>query len=198
MTLTDLSQLQITCTIAEADVGQIQVGQPAVITLNAITTQKFAGAVVSVGTSGTSSSGVVTYPVTLDLLNPTSQVLAGMSASVSIVTQQVDDVLVVPSSAVTTIGKTGSVTLVSGSKQTRVPVVIALAGIVDHRRLRQPEGRRQGAPADGDHHPEHVELRGRAPWAARTGGLGGGLGRLSGGGGFGGFGGGSFSFRGGG
>jgi multidrug efflux pump subunit AcrA (membrane-fusion protein) len=195
MTLTDLSQLQITCTIAEADVSKIQVGQPAVITLNAITTQKFTGTVVSVGTSGTSSSGVVTYPVTLDLVDPTSQVLAGMSASVSIVTQQVDDVLVVPSSAVTSVGKTGSVTVVSGSKQTRVPVVIALAGssttgVYGNLKV----GDKVLLPTVTI--TPNTSSSGTGTLGGSTT-FGGGLGRLSGGGGFGGFGGGggSFSFR---
>jgi len=198
MTLTDLSQLQITCTIAEADVSQIQVGQPAVITLNAITGKEFAGSVVSVGTSGTSSSSVVTYPVTLDLLDPTSQVLVGMSASVSIVTQQVDDVLVVPSSAVTSTGKTGSVTLVSGAKQTRVPVVIALAGtsttgIYGDLKV----GDKVLLPTVTITPNSSSTSTGSGTLGGGTSGFGGAA-RL-GGGGFGGFGGGGgFSFRGGG
>jgi len=132
MTLTNLGQLVITCDIAEADVGQVKVFQPATVTLNALSNQQFAAIVTSVGTTGTTSSNVVTFPVTLTLTNPSGEVKVGMSASVSIVTQQLDNVLVVPSSAVNgsgTAGSTGSVTLVSSKgTQTRVPVVVGLQG----------------------------------------------------------------------
>ncbi len=129
MTLTDLSQLQVTCDVAEADVGEIKVGQIATISLSALSSQQFAATVTAVGTTGTSSSSVVTFPVTLTLTNPSSGVKVGMSASVTIVTNQIDDVLVVPSSAVTGSSKTGSVTKVSSNgTKTTVSVVIGLQG----------------------------------------------------------------------
>jgi len=129
MTLTDLSQLDITCDIAEADVGQIKVGQTATVTLDALSGQGFAATVSAINPNGTSSSSVVTFPVTLTLDNPSSAVKVGMSANVTIVTDQIDDVLVVPSSAVTGTGKTGAVTTESSKgTKTRVPVVIGLQG----------------------------------------------------------------------
>jgi len=129
MTLTDLSQLDITCDIAEADVGQIKVGQAATVTLDALSGQGFAATVSAINPTGTSSSSVVTFPVTLTLDNPSSAVKVGMSANVTIVTDQLDDVLVVPSSAVTGSGKTGAVTTESPKGiKTRVPVVIGLQG----------------------------------------------------------------------
>ena len=81
MTLADLSQLEITCDIAEADVGDIHQGDAATVTLNALTGQKFAATVAAVSPTGTTSDDVVTYPVTLTLQDPTSAVKPGMSAS---------------------------------------------------------------------------------------------------------------------
>ena len=59
MTLTDLSQLEVTCDIAEADVGDIA-GVAGRLTLNALTGKEFAVHVASVATSGPPRSGVVT------------------------------------------------------------------------------------------------------------------------------------------
>jgi macrolide-specific efflux system membrane fusion protein len=129
MTLTDLTQLDVTCDIAEADVGQVKVGQTATVTLDALSGQGFAATVSAINPTGTSSSSVVTFPVTLTLDNPSSAVKVGMSANVTIITDQLDDVLVVPSSAVTGSGKTGSVTVESSKGvRTQVPVVIGLQG----------------------------------------------------------------------
>jgi len=129
MTISDLGQLVVSCTVAEADIGQVKVGETAVVSLNALSNQEFAAAVTAVGTTGTTSSNVVTFPVTLTITSPSSDVKVGMSASVTIVTQQLDNVLVVPSSAVTGAGRSASVTVVSSKgKQTRVPVVVGLVG----------------------------------------------------------------------
>jgi macrolide-specific efflux system membrane fusion protein len=85
--------------------------------------------VASVAPIGTTSNDVVTYPVTLTLDSPSATVKPGMSADVAIVTQSLNDVLAVPTSAVTGTGKTGSVEVrtAKGTKK-RVPVVIAVAG----------------------------------------------------------------------
>ena len=129
MTLADLSQLDVTCDVAEADIGAIVRGQAATIVLHALPGVAFAATVASVGQVGSTSGGVVTFPVTLALQDPTSAVKLGMSATVSIVTASVHDVLAVPSSAVHGTGKTGTVTVRSGrGVDSRVMVVIGLAG----------------------------------------------------------------------
>jgi multidrug efflux pump subunit AcrA (membrane-fusion protein) len=129
MTLTDLAQLEVTCDVAEADVGAIHQGQTGTVSLDALTGQEFAATVASVAPIGTTSSDVVTYPVTMTLEDPSSAVKPGMSANVTIVTSSVDDALAVPSSAVSGGGKTGTVTVRSAKGvETRVPVVVELVG----------------------------------------------------------------------
>ena len=129
MTLTDLSQLDVTCDMAEANIGAILQGQPATVSLNALSGHEFAATVASVAQIGTTSGGVVTFPVTLALQHPTSAVKPGMSATVTIVTSSVDNVLAVPSSAVHGTGKMGTVTVRSAKGvESRVTVVIGLAG----------------------------------------------------------------------
>lgn len=129
MTLADLSQLDVTCDVAEANIGAIRQGQPATVSLNALPGREFAATVASVAPIGAASGGVVTFPVTLALRQPTSAVKPGMSATVTIVTSSVNDVLAVPSSAVHGTGKMGTVTVRSAKGlDSRVTVVIGLAG----------------------------------------------------------------------
>jgi multidrug efflux pump subunit AcrA (membrane-fusion protein) len=129
MTLANLSELDVTCDVAEANVTAILQGQSATVSLNALPGREFVATVASVAQVGTPSGGVVTFPVTLALQNPTSAVKPGMSATVTIVTSSVDNVLAVPSSAVHSTGKTGVVTVRSArGVDSRVTVVIGLAG----------------------------------------------------------------------
>ena len=129
MTLADLSQLDVTCDVAQANIGTILQGQPATVTMNALPGHEFAATVASVAQIGTMTGGVVTFPVTLALEHPTSAVRPGMSATVTIVTSSVNDVLAVPSSAVHGTGKMGTVTVRSAAGvDSRVTVVTGLVG----------------------------------------------------------------------
>ena len=129
MTLEDLSQLDVTCAVAQADIGAIRQGEPATVSLNALPGHELAATVASVAQVGTTTGGVVTFPVTLTLSHPTSAVRPGMSATVAIVTASVNDVLAVPSSAVHGTGRVGTVTVRSArGVDSPVRVVIGLAG----------------------------------------------------------------------
>ena len=129
MTLADLSQLDVTCAVAQANIGVIRQGQSATVSLNAFPGHELAATVARVAQVGSTTGGVVTFPVTLTLSHPTSAVRPGMSATVAIVTASVNDVLAVPSSAVHGTGRVGTVTVRSAEGvDSPVTVVIGLAG----------------------------------------------------------------------
>jgi hypothetical protein len=73
-------------------------------------------------------SNVVTYNVTVTLVNPPAGVKPGMTASVSVVTNQVDGVLELPTADITTRGGTSSVTLIRSGKQILQAVTTGLVG----------------------------------------------------------------------
>ncbi len=106
--LADLADLQITVDLAEVDVDQIHVSQNVQISLDALPDATVSGTVALVYPAGTMTSGVVNYPVTIDLVNPPAGVLVGMTANVNIVTQEKDNVLMVPIRAVKTFASTSS------------------------------------------------------------------------------------------
>jgi multidrug efflux pump subunit AcrA (membrane-fusion protein) len=102
--LEDLSKLAITAQVNEADIGTVKVGQSARFTVAAYPSDTFFGTVASVSPLGQTSSGVVTYPVTvsvdtgsLDGVN----LLPGMTASLEITTQERIGVVLVPNKALT-------------------------------------------------------------------------------------------------
>ncbi len=95
----DLSKMQIDSSFAEADVGQIRVGQTASFSVDAYPTRKFKAVVKQVRLNPTIQSSVVTYDVVLGVDNPDQVLLPGMTSYVSIVLAEKQDVLRVPNAA---------------------------------------------------------------------------------------------------
>jgi multidrug efflux pump subunit AcrA (membrane-fusion protein) len=103
--------------VSADDVTSVKKGMQAQVTPTGATAAVF-GTVTSVGlVAEASSSGAATFPVTVTLTGPQTKVYAGTSATVSIITKQVVDVLSVPTLALHTKGSTTYVVkLVNGSK----------------------------------------------------------------------------------
>ncbi|MGB9800127.1 MAG: efflux RND transporter periplasmic adaptor subunit [Thermanaerothrix sp.] len=96
----DLSRLLVDVQVPEVDINRVQVGQSARLTFDAIPGKEYMGKVVEVGRVGTPVGGVVNFTVTLELSDADEQVKPGMTAAVTILVQQLEDVLLVPNRAV--------------------------------------------------------------------------------------------------
>ena len=70
-----------TVAFSESDITKVKVGQPATVTLDALSGVELAGHVSSISTLGTDNDGVVSYDATLTLDQRNSSVRPGMSAS---------------------------------------------------------------------------------------------------------------------
>jgi len=102
--IADLTALQVAADVNEADIGSVAVGQPVTFTVSAYSSRQFRGTVASISPIGTSSSGVVTYPVTINVDMTRLQgasLFPGMTANVTIATAQRAGVELVPATAVT-------------------------------------------------------------------------------------------------
>ena len=95
----DLSKMQIHSNFAEADVGQIRIGQSANFSVDAFPTRKFKAVVQQVRLNPTVQSNVVTYDVVLGVDNPEQILLPGMTSYVSITLAEKQDILRVPNAA---------------------------------------------------------------------------------------------------
>ena len=92
--------MKVSLSIDELDILSLSVGQKASITLDALPNKTFEGEITKVNSTGTSSGGVTKYTVEVTL--PKSELmLAGMNASVTIITEEKEGVLTIPAAAVT-------------------------------------------------------------------------------------------------
>ncbi|MDR3056315.1 MAG: efflux RND transporter periplasmic adaptor subunit [Zoogloeaceae bacterium] len=95
----DLARMQIDSAFAEADVGNIKVGQPVLFTVDAFPDRNFKGEVRQVRLNPTTTSNVVTYNVVVAVDNPEQILLPGMTAYVNITVAQRSDALLLPNAA---------------------------------------------------------------------------------------------------
>ena len=121
--LVDVSGYQLVVPLSESEIANVQVGQIATVTVEALEGRKFAAHVVSLPVLSTSSSGVVSYDVTFQLDQTEPALKPGMSATAEIVVNQQEGVNV-PTSAISA----GTVTVIEHGKRVRRRVVTGLAG----------------------------------------------------------------------
>ena len=122
----DISMLFVDLSISELDISQVSVGQEATFTFDAISEKEYTGIVTKISLAATSSMGVVNYPVTVQITNPDEEILPGMTASVNIIIEKHENVLVVPSSAVRNSGGQRTVTILFEGNEISVPVSVGL------------------------------------------------------------------------
>lgn len=107
MQIADLSKMKVTVQVGEKDIAKIAVGQSANVTYPAfpdIVSQGTVTAIASVANSDSSSGsgGSVTFNVDILIEAPDSRLKQGMTAEVSVVTEKLDDVVMVPTMALMT------------------------------------------------------------------------------------------------
>jgi macrolide-specific efflux system membrane fusion protein len=128
VSLVNLQGLEVSASFSETDAAKIRLGQAGTVTVSALPSTQLAAHVVSIDTSGTSSSGVVTYTVTMALDRTVAGLKPGMSANATVTTGERDNVLNVPNAAVSGSGSTATVKVLKNGVQTTVNVVAGLKG----------------------------------------------------------------------
>ncbi len=95
----NLEEMQIDTSVAEADVGSVRQGMPVRFTVDAYPERDFQGKIRLVRLNPTIQQNVVTYNVVVDVNNEGSLLKPGMTAQVSFVANQRDDVVRIPNGA---------------------------------------------------------------------------------------------------
>ena len=95
----DLTKMQIDSNVAEADVGSVAVDQKVDFTVDAFPFRTFHGQVVQVRNAPITVQNVVTYDTVIGVSNADLKLKPGMTANVSIIIAQRDDVLKVSNAA---------------------------------------------------------------------------------------------------
>lgn len=92
----DLSQMKVMAAVDEADIGQVKQGQRVTFSVDAFQNETFNGSVQEVRLNPTTTSNVVTYTVVITAENPEQKLLPGMTATCTIVTQEITDAIAIP------------------------------------------------------------------------------------------------------
>lgn len=92
----DLVQMKVMADVDEADIGSVKAGQRVEFTVDAFQNDKFKGKVQEVRLNPTTTSNVVTYTVVITAENPDQKLLPGMTATCTIVTEEIPDAIAIP------------------------------------------------------------------------------------------------------
>ncbi|HEY3081793.1 MAG TPA: efflux RND transporter periplasmic adaptor subunit [Chloroflexota bacterium] len=116
LTLIDPKATRVDVSVDEADIGRLAPGKPATITFDPLPEKRFTGKVLGIAPSATVQQGVATYTVSVSIDDADQPLPAGMSANVSIVVAQKENVVLVPNRAIKRFGRNQVVDVLTGDK----------------------------------------------------------------------------------
>lgn len=97
----DLKEMQVEADVDEADIGNVKAGQRVDFTVDAYMGETFEGIVTQVRLDPTVTSNVVTYTVVIKADNPDLKLKPGLTATISIYTLELNDVLTAEAKTIT-------------------------------------------------------------------------------------------------
>jgi HlyD family secretion protein len=133
ISLVDTSTFHVDVNISEADLGRLNIGQPAEIELDALPGQKLTGTLDYIAPTATIEQNVTTYLARINL-QPTAAapravpLRVGLSAAVTIITDKRSDVLLVPNGAIRETDNGLQVRVRRGNETTPVAITTGLVG----------------------------------------------------------------------
>jgi HlyD family secretion protein len=95
----DLRQMEVNIAVDEADVGRVKPGQKVRFTVDAYPGERFSGQVTQIRKAPQTVNNVVTYSVMATAANTEGKLLPGMTANARILTDERENVLMVPNEA---------------------------------------------------------------------------------------------------
>jgi HlyD family secretion protein len=95
----DLTRMQVLADVDEADVGQLKAGDPVTFTVDAFPADNFSGRISQVRLEPQAVQNVVTYTAVIDVANPDLKLKPGMTANITAIVQEHENVLTIPASA---------------------------------------------------------------------------------------------------
>ena len=114
-------------TLNEIDVAQVEIGQLATLTFNAVEEVTLTGKVIEIDTLGTVTQGVVTYNVKIAFDTQDERIKPGMTIDASIITERKDSIVLVPNAAVKMQGGQVFVEVMQNEVPQIVPVEVGLS-----------------------------------------------------------------------
>ncbi|MGW0591710.1 efflux RND transporter periplasmic adaptor subunit [Streptosporangium sp. NPDC002607] len=114
LTLGDLDELQVEALFTESDIGSLELGQQAAITLATRQGKRYTGTVTGIAPTATTTDRLVRYGVTIAFDEPPADLMVGQTASVTVTVAKSAEALYVPAQAVRTSAGVSRVTVQGG------------------------------------------------------------------------------------
>ncbi|MGA7672234.1 MAG: efflux RND transporter periplasmic adaptor subunit [Nitrolancea sp.] len=125
--MANLSELNLSVDVDEVDFPHVQTGMSVTFRLDAYPGTEIDGTITNVSPVAQTSGGTTTFPATITFQTPKGMDLRpGMNANVTIKTAVRENVLLVPESALRTVGQRTFVTVLKNGKQSEVEIQIGL------------------------------------------------------------------------
>ncbi len=102
LTVIDDSKIELPAQIDETQISKVQLGQKAVVTLDALPSETFEGEVTKIAAAARIEQNIPIFDVTVLLDNSSGRLRDGMSAEASITVGKIDTTITVPTRAVQT------------------------------------------------------------------------------------------------
>lgn len=128
VTIVNVAAMEVVVPLGESDIGRINVGQPATVTVDALSSLELAAHVTTVSLLGTTSSSVTSYDVTIALDQSDAQLRPGMSVTAQVIVSQAQGAVSVPSTAISQAGGQSTVTVRRDGKDVVTPVTTGVVG----------------------------------------------------------------------
>jgi len=128
ITVSVLEPLEVEIDVDETDIAPVQVGQEVNISLDALPDITLLGKVINIAATADTSSGVVLYPVTIQLTETPENlsVRPGMTVEVEIIVTRQEDALIVPLRAIQSEARKTYVDRIVGDDVERVEVELGV------------------------------------------------------------------------
>jgi HlyD family secretion protein len=126
LTLIDSSRMFLDISVSEVDINKIKPGKSVTFTFDAIQGKSFEGVVSEIGKINQDDQDNIYYTVTCEITDPDASIKPGMTAASSIEVEKVENVILIPNSALKVNKKKYSVYVFRDNKVQQIPVELGL------------------------------------------------------------------------
>lgn len=134
LTMADLSRVQVRMLVDEIDIGKIQQGVAADVTVAAYESRPFTGQVIKVEPQAVTQQNVTMFPVLIDIDNTDGLLKPGMNADVEVKIAERSNVLSIPYAALLTVSDSYTVGSVLGYSREDVVKLLAKSGPAESKK----------------------------------------------------------------
>ena len=100
VTIADITEMYVMADVDEVDISRVAEGHPVEIAVETLPNETIRGEVEKIFPQGTEEANVVYFPVRIRVLDHHRELRPGMTVDANIITAEVEDVLLVPDSAI--------------------------------------------------------------------------------------------------